>query len=337
MNKILKILLDNYNNNTSDIFRASEYWKEKNQSIIEEIKKKNIKDFRSNLSNLSSGFSDNNILDYRKEYGSSFLRKIIKNIMYCYPLNSIFRQQVELTKKYYSQLNFFKEFYFKSNLETRRLLNKYKFKNTTAFGSENNINFKKKISIHYLFMAQRFEKITQFSNLSNINSHCEIGGGFGAFLHFMLQNQKKMKKILYVDIFPQLYFGTLYLKKFFKHNVIDYFQFLKNNKTLFSNNNQLEIVVLPPNALNYVKFNFDSFHNAYSFQEMNANQIKYYRNFIKNNSDHKTLLSFIFYQNKNKNIINYKRFKTIFSNFKLKSFEYKRLDSLTKDMLLMNV
>ena len=45
MNKILKILLDNYNNNTSDIFRASEYWKEKNQSIIEEIKKKILRIF----------------------------------------------------------------------------------------------------------------------------------------------------------------------------------------------------------------------------------------------------------------------------------------------------
>lgn len=45
MDKVLKILLDNYKVNKSDIFKASNYWRVKNESIIEELKKKNIKNF----------------------------------------------------------------------------------------------------------------------------------------------------------------------------------------------------------------------------------------------------------------------------------------------------
>lgn len=45
MDKVLKILLDNYKVNTSDIFKASTYWRAKNESIIEELKKKNIKNY----------------------------------------------------------------------------------------------------------------------------------------------------------------------------------------------------------------------------------------------------------------------------------------------------
>ena len=43
MDKVLKILLDNYKVNTSDIFKASTYWRAKNESIIEELKKKILK------------------------------------------------------------------------------------------------------------------------------------------------------------------------------------------------------------------------------------------------------------------------------------------------------
>lgn len=74
----------------------------------------------------------------------------------------------------------------------------------------------------------------------------EIGGGFGQYIHVLLQNYSNIKKILYLDIVPNIYVGTQYLKRFYGESVIDYNITRKMNKIQFSDNNKLEIICIAP-------------------------------------------------------------------------------------------
>jgi hypothetical protein len=90
-----------------------------------------------------------------------------------------------------------------------------------------------------------------------------------------------VKKIIYLDIAPNLYVGTQYLKSFYGDNVIDY----KNNKNLkrieFSKTDELEIFCITPQQIENIDSKIDFFHNAHSFVEMPIEVIKNYSNKIK--------------------------------------------------------
>ena len=112
MNDIFIELEKNYSRQNK-IFQASKYWNEKNNFIIKKIKSdKSIDNFRSNYSNLSSGFSDNMIIDYRREYNYKLYQKIISLLLNLFPLKNIFNSQVSLTNKYLSYLNHYRNLFF---------------------------------------------------------------------------------------------------------------------------------------------------------------------------------------------------------------------------------
>ena len=64
-------------------------------------------------------------------------------------------------------------------------------------------------------MADRIEKLSKSFNFKNINNFFEIGGGFGANVHFLITNFPNIKKILYLDAVPNIYVGTKYLEHHF--------------------------------------------------------------------------------------------------------------------------
>ena len=68
----------------------------------------------------------------------------------------------------------------------------------------------------------------------------------------MLNNFKKLKKIIYVDMSPNLVVGTEYLRKFFKDSIIDYSDVREKEIFNFQNNDKLEIICIPPWKLNKI-------------------------------------------------------------------------------------
>ena len=80
-----------------------------------------------------------------------------------------------------------------------------------------------------MFLAFRHFQVSKHINFENVISYCEIGGGFGAYAEFILKNFPNVKKFLYVDIFPQIFFATTYLKKIFGENIIDFKEYKKKN------------------------------------------------------------------------------------------------------------
>ena len=149
-------------------------------------------------------------------------------------------------------------------------------------------------------MANRVENFSKFLNFNNFKSYFEIGGGFGSNIHFLLQNFENIRKVIYIDIVPNIYVGTLYLKNFFNNHVIDYTQTKKMEKIKFTDDESLEIICIPPWEIEKLDCKVDHFHNSASFVEMPKDVVLNYINYIKKlNTQSVSLLSYSKYNPKN--------------------------------------
>ncbi|MEP0943144.1 MAG: putative sugar O-methyltransferase [Rhizobiaceae bacterium] len=100
----------------------------------------------------------------------------------------------------------------------------------------------------------------------------EIGGGFGANIHILLNCYPNIKRVYYIDIPPVLYVGTQYLRSIFGDMVKDY-----RAGTVFSQ--EREILCLAPWQIEQC-LPVDLFWNAASFAEMPVETVRNYGNFI---------------------------------------------------------
>ena len=273
-------LIKDEKKNDRSLYSSGPYWDYKNSRAILEIKKKGIQDFRGLTAGIGTSFSDNEVLDVRNEY--NIKGRIFGKIFSLPFLNIIFNSQLKLTKSYIKSFLLNKSIVYENDRNVHDLLKKYKFENTTEFGCVSSFKYlNKKYSCHYLEMADRVNKLSKQFNFNDISSLFEIGGGFGANVHFLITNFPNIKKILYLDVVPNIYVGTQYLKRFYKDNIKDYSD-LKNLDTIsFSRNNELEILCIPPWLIEKVEANIDHFHNAASFVEMPKKIVENYVKFIR--------------------------------------------------------
>ncbi len=317
-----ELITDEKKNNRS-LYSSGPYWNYKNSRAILEIKKRGIQDFRGLTAGIGTSFSDNKVLDVRKEY--NIKGRIIGKIFSLPLLNIIFNSQLKLTKSYIQSFLLNKSLVYENDSNVRDLLKKYKFENTTEFGCISSFKFlNKKYSCHYLDMADRINKLSKQFNFNDISSFFEIGGGFGANVHFLITNFPNIKKILYLDVVPNIYVGTQYLRRFYKDNIKDYLD-LKNLDTItFSKNNELEILCIPPWLIEKVDANIDHFHNAASFVEMPKKIVENYVKFIRK------------FKTREISLISYDRFdlKTTFNPEELNIFFNNELDISWKNTLI---
>ena len=273
-------LIKDEKKNDKVLYSSGPYWDYKNSKALIEIKKKGLKDFRGITSGIGTSFADNQVLDVRNEF--NIKGRIIGKIFSFPLLNIIFKSQLEITKNYLNSFFQNKAIVYQNDKNVLNLINKFKFENTTNFGCLllfEHLN--KKYSCFYLDMADRINKLSKSFNFNNIKSFFEIGGGFGANIHFLLMNFPNIKKILYLDIVPNIYVGTEYLKSFYKDKVKDYSDLKNLDKISFSNNNDLEILCIPPWLIEKVDTEIDHFHNAASFVEMPKKVVENYVKYIK--------------------------------------------------------
>ena len=274
-----ELIRDEKKNNKS-LYSSGPYWDYKNSRAILEIQKKGIQDFRGLTAGIGTSFSDNEVLDVRNEY--NIKGRIVGKIFSLPLLNIIFNSQLKLTKSYIHSYLLNKSLVYENDRNVHDLLKKYKFENTTEFGCISSFKYlNKKYSCHYLEMADRISKLSKQFNFNDISSLFEIGGGFGANIHFLITNFPNIKKILYLDVVPNIYVGTEYLRSFYKDNIKDYSDLKNLDAISFSKNNELEILCIPPWLIEKVDANIDHFHNAASFVEMPKNIVENYVKFIR--------------------------------------------------------
>ena len=320
---LLKTLINDEKKNNKNLYSSGPYWDYKNKRAILEIKKKGLKDFRGMSSGIGSSFADSLILDIRNEFN---LKGRAIGKIFSFPiLNKIYNTQLKITRKHIESFLKNKAIVYKNNKEVIDLLSKYKFENTTEFGCIQKFEYlKNEYSMHYLVMADRINNLSSLFNFRKMNSFFEIGGGFGANIHFLLTNYPNIKKVIYLDTVPNIYVGTEYLRFHYKEKVRDYTSTKKLNEISFSKNDNLEIFCIPPWEIEKLNIKVDHFHNAASFVEMPDEVIKNYHKYIKK------------FETKEISLISYDNFnpKTTFNPEKLNNFFEKKLNISWKKVLI---
>lgn len=316
-------LIKDEKKNDRTLYSSGPYWDYKNSRTVHEIKKKGLKNFRGYTSGIGTSFTDNLILDIRNEL--NFKGRIVGKIFSLPVINRIFNAQLNVTKNYLKYFVQNQALVYQNNANVQGLIEKYKFKNTTDFGCIQSFEYlNKNYSCKYLQIADRIEKLSMSFNFGKINSFFEIGGGFGANIHFLLTNFPNIKKVLYLDAAPNIYVGTEYLRHHYKEKVKDYLELRNFEKIKFSENEELEIFCIPPWLIEKVEAEIDHFHNAASFVEMPKKVINNYVNYIKK------------FKTKEISLISYDRYdlKTTFNPEELNSFFNKELSVSWKNSLI---
>jgi putative sugar O-methyltransferase len=136
-------------------------------------------------------------------------------------------------------------------------------------------------SVFYLSVLEQQDNLASLIKFNKIKSVFEIGGGFGANIHILLENYKNIKKVIYLDIPPNLYIGTQYLKAFYGSAVFDYRALRSRDSIKFSENDDLEIFCIAPWQIEKFNSKIDLFINSHSFVEMPEYIVKNYVNNIQ--------------------------------------------------------
>ena len=281
MDNLLKKLVSDEKKIDRKLYSSGPYWNYKNSKAIIEINRTGLDNFRGLNSGIGTSYADNLVLDVRNEFNVK--GRLIGKFLSLPLIKTIFNAQLHATNVHIDRYLKNLSIVYKNNKNVINLLNKYKFEKTTSFGCVQKFIYnKKEFSTRYLEMADVIDKLGDFFDFSKINSFFEIGGGFGANIHFLLTNFPNIKKIIYLDTVPNIYVGTQYLKNFFGNQVKDYLHLRNFNKIDFSLNNELEILCIPPWLIEKLgDLNIDHFHNANSFVEMPENIVKNYCDYLK--------------------------------------------------------
>jgi len=304
-------LLQNQNKKVEKtLYYPGPYWDYKTKKIAYWLKKNGLNNFRSIDSGVGASYTDGFSIDYRKELG--FKGRLLSSVFSLPFLNKIFEKQVDIARKLFLEKIYFQSKILSKSEKVKLLLSKYKIENSVSFSCADKIRFEnKEYSTHYLSFLERIDNLSSFSDFTKINSFMEIGGGYGGNIHLLVQNFKNLKKIIYVDIFPNLFVGTEYLKFHFGSAVKDYSLFHDSDEIRFSEDDELEIICIPSWALEKVKSKVDKFHNCASFQEMKVDQVRNYKRLIKNILD-KNSIDLIVYTHPVKNALDPKVIHEIF-------------------------
>jgi putative sugar O-methyltransferase len=293
---LLQILIDDEKKINKSLYSAGPYWDYKCKKIYNQICKKSLHNFRGLNSGVGTSYCDNIVLDIRNELGlrgrllSFFLKGSLN------PSRKLFDLQVSNSQNYINLYLELKSHQYRTSDKVKDLIKRYNISDSVEYGCVDKFNYLgNDYSSHYIEIANDISFLEKFHNFRKISSFFEIGGGFGSKVHFLLKNFPNIKKIIYLDIVPNIFVGTEYLRKFFKYSVVDYLKTRDLDSISFSNNNDLEILCLPVWEIEKLSVEMDYFHNSHSFVEMPQNVVENYYRFIKKNMKINSSFSLISY------------------------------------------
>ena len=266
------------------IYSPGPYWEGKTKNAVRQLSKLGLQNFRSSENTAITSYGDNPILNVMNFSSATSLKDALKKfIVNSYPFNKIFQSQVELTKSRFQDYLSAVNAYFSTLPRISELLDRYRISlDSTLGGCEAFLQLDDlKIAHVYLKLLDTLDHMNTQINLSEVKSVIEIGGGFGVNVDLQLQLFPNIRKVLYVDIAPNLYVGTQYLKSKYGASVVD-FKTTRNLETIsFKDDESLEIYCILPFQIELVKTKFDLFHNAHSFVEMSQEAVVNYGTQVK--------------------------------------------------------
>lgn len=259
--------------------------KKKQKKFAVNFKEKGLENFRAYDSGVETSYCDNVVTNLWNEEISR-INSILKFVFCKFPILSrvwqLFQRTQGMLISMHQQKLSAQENLLKDNKHLKKLLNTFHIDDTVRFGCVDAINIDSKLyAIHYLELLNTLSFLSTKIDFFKTRSMFEIGGGFGANVHLMLQNFKNIKKIIYLDIVPNLLVGTEYLKSIYGNSVYDYLATRTFDKIQFSKDDALEIYCIAPWQIEKLDVVIDYFHNAHSFVEMPDKVVKNYASYIE--------------------------------------------------------
>ena len=281
-----------------EFYRPGPYWEGKASRSEREIRKFGLSDFRGHSNSIGTSFTDNAFIDIRGEYNNGFratLSIVSRNL---FPFSRLFNRQVALTKEVFNELVRMKNQFANTSELVNQIIDELTIPNDTIRGGcvdYCEINGQR-ISNHYLSLLDIHRNLAKHINFKSARSFGEIGGGFGVNVHLLIENYKNVRKIVYLDIAPNLYVGTQYLKSFYGESVKDYTVTKNLSSIEFQPGNELEILCILPYQIERLNVSLDIFQNSHSFVEMPKNVVANYAKHIERlMSDSKSAVGLVSY------------------------------------------
>lgn len=259
-------------------YQPGPYWFSATKRAVKDIKKHGIQDFRGCTNTIGLSYSDCLYTDARHTYNYG-IRKLISSLTEIFPLNRLYETQLNCTHSFAEETIDYAAEILKLNPRTSSLLENYTIPYSLLGGCMQKANIEgSTYSTHYINLLEQHDNVAKIVDFEKAHSVFEIGGGFGANIHLILENYKNIRKVLYLDIPPNLYVGTQYLKAFYGEHVKDYCELKQQNAIHFSEGDELEILCIAPWQVEVFKDSIDIFMNAHSFVEMPKSVVSNYVN-----------------------------------------------------------
>lgn len=252
------------------IYRPGSYWQAKTEIATREIEQFGLEDFRGSTNSIGTSYADNALIDIRGHYNYGLRLPLSFLLRKVFPFSRIFDSQVNLTKCHFQNAVGFKNIIANDSARVKELLDKFRVpSDSTRGGCLDYCEIKgEKISNHYLELLHTHDVLSKHIDFQSARSFFEIGGGFGVNVHILIENYNNIRKFIYLDIPPNLYVGTQYLKSFYGESVIAYSETRKLEKIEFNYGNELEIICIAPHQVENLNVEIDIFQNSHSFVEM---------------------------------------------------------------------
>ena len=278
---LLKAMI-NDSRHQSSLYCPGPYWSMKIKNSVSEIKRCGIKDFRGSSNLIGVSYADNLVIDVRDAFNFGF-GKIIRWMTKLYPFGIIYDAQVKQTQNYAAESIRLSQEILNQKPRVRELLRKYRIPYSHLGGCKTTVNIDGwDYAIHYLNVLDQHDNVAAHIRFHEVRTVFEIGGGFGTNIHLLIENYPKIKKVIYLDIPPNLYVGTQYLKAFYGKAVHDYGEHRKLQEIKFSDTDELEIFCIAPWQIERLQTQIDIFMNSHSFVEMPKETISNYTKYFMN-------------------------------------------------------
>ena len=282
---LLNILMEDVKKQ-SNLYKPGKFWMQASKVIAKKMKNEGIINFRGHSGLVAQGFTANIVEDPSIIWEVGRLKKHLKKIIDIPIIRKLFINDfTQRIDKNYNKANLYENYFLSNNLKEwlGEMKSNYNIPETTVGGLQPNSIVKidgYEISKFYLENLARIHTFSKEKDLTKIKTVFEIGGGFGANAHLLTSLFPNIKKYIYLDIAPMLYIGTQYLKHFYPQNVKDYVNTRNLKSIYFKDDNELEILCIPPWQIELLSGEVDLIWNACSFQEIPIASLKNYAKHI---------------------------------------------------------
>ena len=279
--ELLELMLNDSKSQPSH-YQPGPYWLSNTKNAINELKRCGIANFRSSANHAGMSYADNQLIDIRNSLNYNAKTRLARWIARSFPIGVLFEMQVANTNAYARQNRMYCQEILNLKGRISDLLIRFNIPYSLLGGCETTVKIaESEYSIHYLNLLDQHDYIASKINFKAAKSIFEIGGGFGANIHILLENYSNIRKILYLDIPPNLYVGTQYLKAFYGSSVIDYRRLKDKTRIEFADDDSLEILCIAPWQIEQFGSPIDVFTNSHSFVEIPVPIVKNYTDKVK--------------------------------------------------------